>query len=208
MQLHAIVCSPAYRAHCLISDLPPPAVPTALFAKDGGGRQAGPMGFFSLVGTERCGRSLPEHRQILREASRAGACRDISSAVSIGGVRTVGVTLRRQARHELIQQMGPCYREAPPSEKGALLDEIAAPGPATRVAMPCGCSITHRKWTIPLGGHQGLGQKSNMLCSWPGMRPIASAPNASSRFCRRSSRRWSGMGICVFPRRAAATCSR
>jgi len=48
----------------------------------------------------------------------------------------VGLTLSYQARRELIQQMAHRYREAAPSQKGALLDEIAATtGYARRYAM-------------------------------------------------------------------------
>jgi hypothetical protein len=48
----------------------------------------------------------------------------------------VGLSLSYQARRELLQQMAPRYREASASQKGALLDEIAATtGYARRYAM-------------------------------------------------------------------------
>lgn len=58
--------------------------------------------------------------------------------------RNVGVTLSAQTRRELIQRMVPRYREASVSQKGGLLDEIAATtGYARRYA--CGCSTIHKR---------------------------------------------------------------
>jgi hypothetical protein len=66
---------PAPLAHCLSKDLPDPSIFTPSIAKEDGRLHRHQMGFLSLVGTARSGRSFSEQRQILREASQAGACR-------------------------------------------------------------------------------------------------------------------------------------
>src|SRR5437588_4273028 len=73
---------------------------------------------------------------MLDEASKTEASSEVSCDIFFRGVGNVGLTLSYQARRELIQQMAPRYREASASQKGALLDEIAATtGYARRYAM-------------------------------------------------------------------------
>ena len=96
------------------------------------------------------------------------------------GVGNVGLTLSSQTRRELIQQIVSRHREASASQKGALLEEIAATTGYAR----CGCStIRRRDGTLLNADANGCtDQKSNTRCSWHGMQQTASAPSGSSPF--------------------------
>src|SRR5438105_14398188 len=101
---------------------------------------------------------------------------------------SVEKSLSYQARREVLQQIVPEYRQASPAQKRTLLEAFTCPN------TPGGSSTMHKRCSrhcnVPV--LDSMGQRSNTCCSWSGTPPTASAPNVSSLFSPRLSKRWSG----------------
>ena len=150
--------------------------------------------------------SLESKRKVFHEASRE-VCR-LTTPIAcciVPEEGSVEKSLSYQARREVLQQVAPQYREASSSQKRTLLDAFVA---------TTGYHRTYARWLLnhaeevqqSHGTHSrtSMDRTSNMHSFWPGTPPTASAPNGSSLFSPRWSKRWSGMSICSLLRSAAS----
>jgi len=80
------------------------------------------------------------------------------------------MTLSFQTRRDLLQQMIPRYPRASATQKGVLLDKIAATTGYARLYAMWQWNSIH----LDRGGNVTTDRRSNMPSSWFGTQPIAS----------------------------------